>query len=1552
MKRYQFAYSNSYRALTLALLFVMTLGLASRAFASGVGAGASATITLTAYSGDGTNTGTARLGGHIHIVPSISGTTNTSVVWTLASGAGSVTTDGYYYSPTTMPSNTAVTVTCTLASDSTVSASYSLNIINAVPVLSSVYPNPLSVGGTNSVTINGSGFVPGTVIYVNGSAVTSTYSSFSTVTAQVPISGTASGSASIYAVNPTPGGGTSNTVSQPIATPTMTLTEYSGDGTNTATVRLGNHSKLVPTITGSLNSAVTFAVTSGVGTVGTDGTYQAPSTMPSNTSVTVKATLTANPAITASYTMNIVNAVPTIYSASPNTLSVGGTNTVSINGAGFVPGTVIYANGTAVTATYSSYSSMTAQIPVSGTATGSVSLTAVNSTPGGGTSTALSVSIAKPTITLTEYNGDGTNTATVRLGNHAKLVPTIAGSLNTNVTFAVTSGVGTIGTDGTYQAPSTMPSNTAVTVTATLVANTAITGSYTMNIVNEVPSVNSVYPNPLQVGGTNSVNINGSGFVPGTVIYVNGTAITSSYSSYSLITAQIPLTGSASGSLKITAVNASPGGGTSNAISQPIATPTLVLAAYSGDGTNTGTARLGGRIHLVPTVTGSLDSTVNYTVTSGAGSMTSDGYYYAPSTMPSNTAVTLTASLGTNPSITATYNLNLINAVPVISSVYPNPLQVGGTNSVNIFGSGFVPGTVVYVNGTAVSTSYQSFTAITAQVPISGTASGTANVTTVNPTPGGGTSNAVAQPIATPTIAINAYNGDGTNSGTARLGARTHVIQTVTGSLDSSVTWTLTSGAGSLTTDGYYTAPQTMPSNSSVTITGTLNANTSIQATYTLTLINPVPYISGTYPTQLKTNATNTLQLFGSNYVPGTQVYINGTAAPTTFVSFVEVDAQVNVPDNATGTYVVTAVAPAPGGGASTAYSVPILVKTTQLSAYSVDGVNPTTTRLGRNVQFYLAITNGTGDTTATWTVTGGGTVTSSGLYTAPTAMPSSTSVTVSAALVSNPQVVATYQLSLLNPTPVISASTPANLTPGSANTVTIAGSGFVAGTTILVNGTATATTFKSADTVQVQITPASSATSVTVTAQNPDPGGSSSSSFVIPVGTGSTVSATVGTTAGLQIPLNFVGFSHEWSEAQYAMGANSTGANTIYRQLLKNLMNGASYPFSIRVGGASTDTTNEPDATTLPAFADLANAIGAHFTLGVNLGADNVQLAVDQAKYYSSQMPAGTLDALEIGNEPDDYAYSGVRSSTYGISDFFSDFSTWRSNILPVLPSGMKLMGPVFAEIRSLASLPNFQAAESANVSVITQHFYAGHQWQTTTFAPDFLLTPSASTQAATSVAPYIAAAHQNGQKFRIGEINSIDGGGITGISDAFESALWAVDTMYELANVGVDGVNWHGANNCTYCAFLFAKANVGQNTIYTLKQVNPLYYGLLFFQWGTGNNSKLLPVTLGTTSANIKVWATIDQNNTVHVAILNKDESFAGNVAVKLSGYGSAQVTRLLAPSYQSNSGISINGQTFDGSIDGTLVGSQDSETISATNGVYTVPVQPTSAVLLTIK
>jgi hypothetical protein len=216
--------------------------------------------------------------------------------------------------------------------------------------------------------------------------------------------------------------------------------------------------------------------------------------------------------------------------------------------------------------------------------------------------------------------------------------------------------------------------------------------------------------------------------------------------------------------------------------------------------------------------------------------------------------------------------------------------------------------------------------------------------------------------------------------------------------------------------------------------------------------------------------------------------------------------------------------------------------------------------------------------------------------------------------------------------------------------------------------------------------------------------------------------------------------------------------------------------------------------------------------------------------------------------------------------------------------------------------------------------------------------------------VANYVPLAHQQGQVFRIGEMNSIDSGGTAGISNAFQSALWALDTMFEYANVGVDGVNWHGTSGCNYCAFTFSTMNVDGRYAYTLQKVNPLYYGLLMFHMATGNTARLLPVNLNT-GANIKVWAAMDQSSNVHVIIINKDKSFAGNINVSLPGFGDGQVVRLVAPGYQSTDGISIGGQTFDGSIDGKLVGSPTPESISPNNGSYTVTLEPTSAVMLTL-
>jgi hypothetical protein len=102
----------------------------------------------------------------------------------------------------------------------------------------------------------------------------------------------------------------------------------------------------------------------------------------------------------------------------------------------------------------------------------------------------------------------------------------------------------------------------------------------------------------------------------------------------------------------------------------------------------------------------------------------------------------------------------------------------------------------------------------------------------------------------------------------------------------------------------------------------------------------------------------------------------------------------------------------------------------------------------------------------------------------------------------------------------------------------------------------------------------------------------------------------------------------------------------------------------------------------------------------------------------------------------------------------------------------------------------------------------------------------------------------------------------------------------------------------------------------------------------------------------ANLKAWATIDSNGTIRIALINKDESAEGTVAISLAGFGAGTITRLTAPSYQATTGITLGGQTFDGSTDGTAQGTAYGETVEASGGVYTVAIAPTSAALLTFK
>jgi hypothetical protein len=95
--------------------------------------------------------------------------------------------------------------------------------------------------------------------------------------------------------------------------------------------------------------------------------------------------------------------------------------------------------------------------------------------------------------------------------------------------------------------------------------------------------------------------------------------------------------------------------------------------------------------------------------------------------------------------------------VPTLTSISPSTVTAGGSGFfLTATGTGFVPSSVVLINGTARTTTFISATQIEATILSTDVANpGTAQITVMTPAPGGGTSNA-----ATLTITANTGNHD------------------------------------------------------------------------------------------------------------------------------------------------------------------------------------------------------------------------------------------------------------------------------------------------------------------------------------------------------------------------------------------------------------------------------------------------------------------------------------------------------------------------------------------------------------------------------------------------------------------------------------------------------------------------------------------------------------------------------------------------------------------------------------------------------------------------
>jgi uncharacterized protein (DUF1800 family) len=154
-----------------------------------------------------------------------------------------------------------------------------------------------------------------------------------------------------------------------------------------------------------------------------------------------------------------------------------------------------------------------------------------------------------------------------------------------------------------------------------------------------------------------------------------------------------------------------------------------------------------------------------------------------------------------------------------------------------------------------------------------------------------------------------------------RIGTTAQFTASVTGTSNSAVVWQVngvtggSAATGTISTTGLYTAPASLPSPNTVTISA-VSAAVSTPGSLTETLLNPIPALTSATATQSGTSTTFGLDVIGSGFINGAQIQIAGIPVTTAFVSATELTTTTTVAPGTTS-LAVTVVNPTSGNTAS-----------------------------------------------------------------------------------------------------------------------------------------------------------------------------------------------------------------------------------------------------------------------------------------------------------------------------------------------------------------------------------------------------------------------------------------------------------------------------------------------------------------------------------------------------------------------------------------------------------------------------------------------------------
>jgi len=307
------------------------------------------------------------------------------------------------------------------------------------------------------------------------------------------------------------------------------------------------------------------------------------------------------------------------------------------------------------------------------------------------------------------------------------------------------SEVGTISSAGLYTAPAIVPAPNSVTITSVATAHPDYPkGTLTLAIWNPIPVIESVTPSGFPEGDT-QVAVKGSQFVYGAQVMWNGKAVDTTYVSSTHLEAIIPAPNP--GTFPLLVSNPDPGSANTKTLQVKVAPGQVKLTVRAYNGTD---VRVRNSLNLGLEVMGTSNKGVTLAVNGIAGGNSTIGTavskadgsitYTAPAVVPTpNNVVMLTVTSVDNPTVSINQNISVLNPIPVLTSATPLSFNPGPpATTIVLSGSDFINGAQVLMNGSAVPTTFNSGTQLTANV--SPTEPGNLDLQVLNPSPGPATS--------------------------------------------------------------------------------------------------------------------------------------------------------------------------------------------------------------------------------------------------------------------------------------------------------------------------------------------------------------------------------------------------------------------------------------------------------------------------------------------------------------------------------------------------------------------------------------------------------------------------------------------------------------------------------------------------------------------------------------------------------------------------------------------------------------------------------------------